>query len=917
MIQRIRYEILPGNKKERDLKEMRLKTRLFLGLSGLFIILLLISGSAIYQMKKLNNTIEGIVKDDYQKVQFTATIQFEINNASRYLRDLILEENNTTLETYKKMEKSNKEIRMAISNLEKVAQDDALKELTIDIKTTFDEYLQIEKSIYDLVQSGNRDEAKNVLYQDSSVQTRSKLVHLLEEIAADQKQGMDSAMVGSKEVYNRVIVIFTLLVFVGMVLGGSIVFWLIRDIAGNLSRVTIAMKGVSSYQDKTSLPRLDIASRDEIGEISEVFNNMAEALEQHVRQEKERNLAIQEQHWLKSKIAEIMSLFQGVQDVKNFAQLIISRIPPMVGANYGVFYISVGEGHQQRLVKAAAYASDGQEVGTASFAAGEGLVGQCLLENKAIYLRNIPDQYIRITSGLGTAPARCITLLPVEFGEKVMAVMELASFTELSFLQQELLEQVRWNIGIALNRILSHMQVQKLLAESQALTEELQTQSEELKTQSEELKTFNERIENQYKESEQKALELQKAKTLLEEQAKQLALSSQYKSQFLSNMSHELRTPLNSLLILADIFVQNKEGNLTPRQIEYGKTILAAGNDLLALINDILDLARIEAGKLNIKPEMISLDKLVKSIKNQFDPVAHQKKLDFTIELDQNLPKIFFTDEHRLMQILKNLLSNAFKFTHEGCIGLKIQRTSGTSEQLAFSVSDTGIGIAEEEQELIFQSFHQADSTTSRKFGGTGLGLYICRLLTRLLGGYIELQSSKGKGSTFTIYIPPYVETDRTEVAAAVEIIPENKTEISKGADAKTHNFGDKPLKGHKVLVVDDDMRNIFAITAALEEQEMEVLFAENGREAQSVLLENPGVGLVLMDIMMPEMDGYEAMQAIRQMAGYEELPIIALTAKAMKDDRSKCLQAGASDYISKPLNINQLVSLMKVWLYR
>lgn len=904
---------------------MRVKTKLFLGLGGFFIILLLISGSAIYQMKKLNDTIKEIVKDHYQSVEIAATIQFEVNNASRSLRDLILVESDATLETYNRMEKSNKEILVAISNLEKIAKNDNLKELTRDIKTTFDEYLQIEKSIYSLVQSDSRDKAKNVLYQHSSVQTRSRLVHLLEEIATNQKQEMDLAMVRSKEVYHRVVIIFTLLVFVGMVLGGSIVVWLIRNIVGNLSQVTMAMKGVSAFQDKTALPRIDIASRDEFGEIAAVFNDMAVALEQHACQEKEKNLAIQEQYWLKSKVAEIMSLFQGVQDIKNFAQLIISRIPPTVGANYGVFYVSVGEeGQQQRLVKMASYASDGQEVGTVSFGAGEGLVGQCLLENKAIYLRDIPNHYINITSGLGTAPARCITLLPVEFEEKVMAVMELASFTELSSLQQELLEQVRWHIGIALNRIISEMQVQKLLAESQALTEELQTQSEELQTQAEELKTFNEKLENQYKESEKRAIELQKAKTLLEEQARQLAINSQYKSQFLSNMSHELRTPLNSLLILADILVQNKDGNLTPKQIEYGKTILTAGHDLLTLINDILDLARIEAGKLDIKPEMISLYELVDNLKSQFYPVAHQKHLDFTIGMDKNLPKTFFTDEHRLMQILKNLLSNAFKFTHEGCVSLQIQRVAGTSEQIAFSISDTGIGIAEEEQGMIFKSFYQADSTTSRKFGGTGLGLSICRLLTGLLGGYIELQSVKGKGSTFTICIPPYVEPARAETSAAIKTLPENIKEISQGtatSDAnvnpETPNLGDKPLKGYKVLVVDDDMRNVFAITAALEEQEMAVLFAGNGREAQTVLLENPDIDLVLMDIMMPEMDGYEAMQAIRRMAEYEELPIIALTAKAMKGDRSKCLQAGASDYISKPLDINQLLSLMRVWLYR
>ncbi|WP_459910527.1 response regulator [Desulfotomaculum defluvii] len=910
---------------------MGLRTKLFLGLGGLFAILILISGTAIYEMNKLNNTIEEIVKLRFQKVKLVSNMQFEINNASRYLRDLILEGNNqnTDQDPYHRLEAANTEILATISTLEELVQTDGSKNLVADVKTIFDDYLIIEKRIYESIQSGRGDEAKSILYQDASVQTRLRLVQLLEEINTFQQEQMELAMAQSNEVYHNVVVFFALLVLASMILCGGIVMWLVWNIIGNLRQVTTAMRRVSTHEDKTSLPRLDIVSRDEIGEISEVFNAMVEALEKHARQEKETKLAIQEQHWLKSKSGEISALFQGVQEIKDFAQLVISRIPPMVGASYGVFYVSVGEGREQRLVKMASYASDGQEIGTSSFGAGEGLVGQCFLENKTIFLNDIPDQYIKVTSGLGTAPAKYINLVPVEFENKVIAVMELASFTGFSTLQQELLEQVRWNISIALNRVTHYMQVQQLLAESQALAEEMQTQSEELQMQQEELKTFNEKLENQYKVSEQKALELQKAKAAVEEQAHQLALSSQYKSEFLSNMSHELRTPLNSLLILAGLLVENKEGNLTPKQIEYGETILSAGNDLLILINDILDLARIEAGKINIKPEMISIDEFINNLSRQFQPVALQKSLEFAIQMENNLPKTFFTDGHKLMQILKNLLSNAFKFTEKGFVHLHVK---GISESvLVFSVLDTGIGIERDKQGLIFQPFQQGDGTTSRKFGGTGLGLSICRELISLLGGNIELQSDIGKGSTFTIYLPTYghvihnFEPAKSEVAAGFEVIVKNGSELSKriepsgdnASQGQSYSLGDKPLKGHKVLVVDDDMRNVFAITAALEDQGIDVLFALNGREAQEVLLNNQNIDLVLMDIMMPEMDGFEAMHSIRQMHEYEELPIIALTAKAMKDDRNKCLQAGASDYISKPLDTNQLLSLMRVWLYR
>lgn len=664
----------------------------------------------------------------------------------------------------------------------------------------------------------------------------------------------------------------------------------------------------------------------ELGVLGQSLATMVSNLEKLDRQEKE-------EQWLKSKIAEIHTLFYGVKDIQEFSRLLMDWICKIVDASCGVFYFN----WQMELTKRASYAGDGQEVGVKKIRVGEGLVGQCLLENRVIELTNIPDNYIQVNSGLGKTPPRYLIILPIEFEGKVVSVIELASLSEFSPLEREFLERVRANIGIVQKHIVHGLRVQKLLEESQTLTEELQVQAEELQMQQEELKTIDEENVKLYKNSEQKNVELQEAKAKLEEQTHSLALSSQYKSEFLSNMSHELRTPLNSLLILSKMLADNRDGNLSLKQVEYAETILSSGNDLLKLINDILDLSRIEAGKVQINPEPIYLEKLKDALEKQFSPLARHKGLNLTVQIESDLQDAFYTDEYRLRQILKNLLSNAVKFTHQGYVQLKIRSVSKTFSPkltkmlefhdliLAFSVTDTGIGITSDKQDLIFEAFLQADGTTNRQYGGTGLGLSISRELADLLGGFIELDSTEGKGSTFTLYLPSYSskiaaqEPLKREVTRAVagELVGEVAEEVAEEVAAGVEGSAVWDLTNVKILVVDDDMRNVFAITAALEELQIEVLFAENGQEALASLQMNSDIDLVLMDIMMPEMDGYEAMKLIRQMPEYVDLPIIALTAKAMKGDREKCLQAGASDYISKPLEIDQLISIIKVWLYR
>ncbi|MGX2958427.1 response regulator [Peribacillus sp. JNUCC 23] len=653
-----------------------------------------------------------------------------------------------------------------------------------------------------------------------------------------------------------------------------------------------------------------------------------------------KNIA-EKQSWIKTKIAEIATMHSGIADLNSLANLFISKVTPMVEGSYGVFYIKNEEGTERLFQKVAAYAYNQQNIGAESFRLGEGLVGQCALENRMILLDRVPENYIKITSGVGKASPSAILIIPVKFEGEVLAVIELASFKSFNTEEQMLLKELMDNLGVNINSILRNMQFKKLLQESQALTEELQSHSEELQLQQEELKTVNEQLEVQIEQSEQKTKEVEQVQSILEEKAQQLAISSQYKSEFLANMSHELRTPLNSLLILAQLLAENAHGNLTSKQVNYAETIFSSGNDLLHLINDILDIAKVEAGKMEININEVLLSDVKDFVEAQFTPVARKKNIEFNILLDSNLPKSIHTDKQRLQQILKNLLSNAFKFTDHGSVSFiieKVKKESLTNLQtlthldieLAFSVKDTGIGIPAEKQGTIFDAFKQADGTISRKYGGTGLGLSISREISHLLGGFIEVESTVGQGSIFSLFLPNQnnINTNRLSLAEAeiaTGLFEDSSSATS--APSVTRLQDGEPwigllerrelLEGRKILLVDDDIRNIFALSSALESYQVEVLFAENGEEGIAILQSNPDIELILMDIMMPKMDGFQTIQFIRQIPEFNNLPIIALTAKAMKYDRDQCIDAGASDYISKPVIMEQLLSIMHVWLYK
>jgi PAS domain S-box-containing protein len=910
---------------------------------------------------------------------------------------------------------------------------------------------------------------------------------------------------------------------------------------------------------------------------------------------------------------------RGEQDVASLGQSVLSHLAPFLNAQMGAFYY-VTEDKTLKRVSGYAYTKLEDEEKTIAF--GEGLVGQAALERHAILLEKVPAYYFgEIRSDLGSSSPRSLLLAPVFYDGDVNGVIELASFAVFSEHQKTFLEHVSENIGIAINTSVSRKKQQKLLERSQGLTEELQTQQAELKatndeledqaralqesqtelkSQQSELEQTNEQLEEQTEALEQqrdalneKNVALGKAQTLLEERSDEVQRASQYKSEFLANMSHELRTPLNSSLILAKLLADNVGGNLTQEQVQYAHSISSAGNDLLNLINDILDLSKVEAGKLEIRPESVFLPRVLSSLEKTFTPLAKEKRLKFQIKTDAGVPETMVTDRQRLEQILKNLLSNAFKFTEKGQITLHVSRRS--DGKLALSVIDTGIGVHKEQQGVIFEAFRQADGTTNRKYGGTGLGLSISRDLARLLGGNIEVQSVPDEGSRFTLFLPetydeslieaalPKVYTEspssfsaatvstRVERIKAVPFADDRSTLKSSKAssertllvieddpqfakivfelahelnykcvvaqdaedglelahmllpdaifldmklpdhsgltvldrlkeDPKTrhipvhiasaHDFmemalemgaigylhkpatpgqlktafatiasklsqkikrvliveddtlqresmvkliadpgieitavalaqealdalkktvydcmvidlklpdmtGEELLKkmteqeelasfppvivytgrslsrdeedslrkyshsiiikgaksperlldeitlflhnvesklsaerqnmlkimrtsdafgGRKILVVDDDVRNIFALTAALEQKGAHISVARNGKEALAKLKEDPRMDLVLMDIMMPEMDGYQATREIRKQKCFAKLPIIAVTAKATKNDQVLCLAAGANDYLSKPIDLDQLFSAIRVW---
>src|SRR4051794_12875599 len=541
----------------------------------------------------------------------------------------------------------------------------------------------------------------------------------------------------------------------------------VNQLAGNLTTQVRAIAEVSTAVTQGDLTRsITVQAEGEVAELKDNINQMIENLRETTRVNAEED-------WLKTNLARISGMLQGQRDLQAVTQLIMSEVTPVVSAQHGAFFLveheaggnGAGEGGL-RLI--ASYGYRPQAGVPDRFRLGEGLVGQCALDGKPIRLADVPDDYIKVASGLGEATPRTIQVMPIMFEEQLLGVIELGSLKGFGEVNQAFLDQLTDTIGVVINTIQANMRTEELLAQSQALTQELQKQSEELRQTNDELQDKAVLLSQQNRDIEIKNAEIELARRGLEEKAAQLALSSKYKSEFLANMSHELRTPLNSLLILSRMLAENPAGNLQEQQVEFAQTIHAAGNDLLALINDILDLSKVEAGKMDLHLGQLALVDLCDGLERAFRPLAEDKGLRFRIERDPALPAAIATDEQRLEQILRNLLSNAVKFTHKGSVELKI--TPSGDEVLAFSVTDTGVGIPDEKLALIFEAFQQADGTTSRKYGGTGLGLNISREIARLLSGEIRVASAPGEGSTFTLLLPisPRTAEARPEVVEPI-----------------------------------------------------------------------------------------------------------------------------------------------------
>ncbi|MBC5767011.1 HAMP domain-containing protein [Ramlibacter sp. GTP1] len=968
-------------------------------------------------------------------------------------------------------------------------------------------------------------------------------------------------------------------------------------LAANLTTQVRAIAEVATAVTKGDLTRsIQVEARGEVSDLKDNINTMISNL----RETTERN---REQDWLKTNLARFTSMMQGQRDLSTVGKTLLSELAPLVNAHQGsIYHTTQFEDGRNELVLLSSYAQGGHLALPSRLQMGEGLVGQCAIENRRILLTDAPSDFVTITSSLGDARHVSVVVLPVLFENQTKAVIELASLHPFSPVNLNFLDQLSLGIGAVFNTIEATMRTEGLLKQSQELTVELQARQIELQQTNEELGTKARLLAEQNAEVERKNSEVEQARRALEEKASELALTSKYKSEFLANMSHELRTPLNSILILSQQLAENAPRTLNPKQIEFARNINSSGSDLLNLINDILDLSKIESGTVTVDVEEISFNGLKESIDRNFRHVADAKSIPLVIEFADDLPRSMDSDPKRLQQILKNLLSNAMKFTSHGHVAVRVGYAKGgwsadhpvlsqTQNVISFEVEDTGIGVPPDKQRLIFEAFQQADAGTSRKYGGTGLGLAISRELAVLLGGEIRLSSVHGQGSTFTLFLPLHyqgpdsstvmrktkssddapavpvmalpvareehvaddresiepgdpvlliieddphyarillglardkgfkglvamkgslglslarqyrpsaisldiflpdmlgwtvlnqlkldpqlrhipvqivtleeerqhglshgafayllkepttagleaafsklkdfthprtrrllvVEDNTIERDAVIELLgyddidiasagsgeaalaamrkepfdcvvldlklpdmsgfellekmrteprlasipvvvftgkelsdeeqgqlntmaksivlkdvrsPERLldetalflhrvvTELPQDKQAmleKLHNSGEV-LHGRKVLVVDDDARNIFALTSVLENHDVEVVSATNGKQAIEILKTSPDIEMVLMDIMMPEMDGYETMRQIRKDAAFRTLPILALTAKAMKGDREKCLDAGASDYISKPVNTDQLLSLMRVWLFR
>ncbi|TJY42140.1 response regulator [Cohnella pontilimi] len=1238
---------------------MKIRNKLIIGFSLLVVMLVGITLFGYERLSRMDQKLNAFYENRFRKVSLVEDARGELNVSARVISEMLL----GAVDTQMGIKDISDRLTRAGKEFEKLSQssqsDPVEKQLTEQIKADGKAYGEYLGTFVELAKQGKLADART-LFMNTGRQTQERIVTDLNGLVAYEQQALDLEMAATKRMYDDTVRLVAVLSALGLLLGLLVLAWVLPSITSGLDRLNKMAERFSKGRLK-SFARMEIRARDELGELARIFKRIALDLLAKNEREAELNAIQQKQAFKDAQIARFTDLLRQMNDPGTLAEAFVKEFCPVIGAAYGAVYLTDPQTDGRTLNLTASFAGhcdiDTLDNARRSIRFGEGLVGQCAASGLPIVLDDVPDGYVKIGSGIGDAEPKQLVLKPILFDEEHLGVIEVAAVKPFTPENRELLRLLASHLGMLVHNIHSRQRVEELLRESQAQSEELQAQSEELITQQEalrhtndeleaqrnELKRSEERLQSQQEELEHanreltvktKALQDQlersdaqnrqiaKANAELERQALQLALTGKYRSEFLANMSHELRTPLNSLLILSEFLAENKEGNLTDKQKEYLRTIHVSGSDLLKMIDEILDLSKVDAGKMELHPEWTVVGDVVTFLDQMFAPLADHKGLTLTFDTDDQAPEAIWTDGHRLKQILRNLLSNAVKFTHEGSVSLRIGRPRHEDfdgkpfrkedKYVAFTVTDTGIGISPEKSELIFEAFRQADGTTSRKYGGTGLGLTISRELAKLLGGWILLDTKPGRGSAFTLIIPeripelaaaepsgkedvfaevaatapsmarplfhteaeageagvntetpeaasdskqPQPDDDRGSIAEddKVLLIVEDDIHFAKVLlemarargfkgvvalrgdeglqlakemkpdgvlldiqlpgtdgwsvlhelkdDAETrhipvhvvsvaeqsahglrmgaidqlqkpvtaeqleeafskmstvlerrpkrlllvepnkadqraltdligykdvsvlavsdvdqawerlsddtiqcivlssglHEDGvvkllermqgsstlrripvilyggdeeddyrelrkfagsivlkdaqsperlleetalflhrveselpedkrsmlrklhrrDAPFENKKILLVDDDVRNIFALSSVLEHKGMRLVYAENGKDALNRLEEHPDVDLILMDIMMPEMDGYETMKKIRANAKWKKLPVIALTAKAMKDDRNKCIEAGASDYITKPVNTDQLLSLMRVWLYR
>ena len=876
--------------------------------SGYIILIICLIVSALVlnnQITSLQSERNGIIKYDSQMRMMSNNLERQILNMESSLQRYLITDDKSHLDKFNEelatWEASYEELSAIVNDF-----SSGQKQLEVVHSGIQDWINDIGQPLMNAILANNNDE---VLSTFDGMQSSVAINDLQQKFTAFRTFETEAIQEKVAELNDKnTALTYSLFAILTLIATVTIVIFTIisRNIAGSINEVTEAIQDMNASDGKTR-KRIIARTNDEVRDLVLATNELLTTLE--------------DRQWYQTNLAEVVTAYQGVDTLDQLGEVLLNSLTTRTHSVYGAFYIQDIR-NKNKFNKIAAFAETGDNVGRDSFEVGQGFIGQSVKEKRILSYDNKDNSFHFLETSLGNIPISNGIIVPVFFGKEVVAVFELASLKSYNQQHRDLIKEVVVHLGITINSIIGRMEVIRLLNESQAMTEELQVQSEELQTQSEELKmqteeltTINERLEERTRDAEQKTHELEKVQVELRQSAEQLRQSSNYKSEFLANMSHELRTPLNSILILSEMLAENHENHLSDDELEYAKVIHDSGEDLLNLINDILDLSKVEAGKMDLWFREMDVYEIPQHIQNLFMPIANQKGLELSVDVANDLAEFFHTDVKRFHQVLNNLLSNALKFTEEGSVTVKVDRARITPAMrqlsdtwITVSVTDTGIGIPKNKQNIVFESFQQADGATVRKYGGTGLGLSICREVTKLLGGWITLSSTEGQGSTFTVYLPSLPDGNAAQTNIAVQEAV--YTDATPAMGVSKSIFDDK-----HILIVDDDYRNIYALRQALEHKGVHILEASNGVECLNILQTATRVDAVLMDIMMPEMDGYETMERIRKDLQLHELPIIALTAKAMKQDQDRAFEAGASDYISKPLNLEQLFSVLTVWL--